>query len=303
MTKIIYQMLILFFMLVIGYIAAKRKILNEESNKVMSRLVIYIASPALLLNTATSGQITGSKQTTLMIIGLSLIFFLVTPLLAKIVTAIVPFTRKNKGTYEAMYCFSNIGFMGIPVMSSIYGSEAVFYCAIFMIPFNMLVYTYGVLLLSQEKDAKIEWKKICNPAVIAALASLVIYFLDIKTHIVFNETVSYLGAMTTPLAMVTIGSTLSFIPLKDVFLDVKMYLFALIKLLLIPVVIFFMFKPFITNTVLLGVMVVISGMPIGSNVTIICNEYGGDYVTVTKGTFISTILCLVTIPILALTIL
>ena len=221
----------------------------------------------------------------------------------KILTLLFPFTRKNNKVYEAMYCFSNLGFMGIPVINAIYGASAIFYLSIFMIPFNVLVYSYGVVLLSEQKRQKIDLKKIANPVVFAAAIALFLYFSGVKTPAVINETVALLGGITTPLAMVTIGSTLALIPLKDVFFDWRMYLFALGKLLLLPVITYVSFKWFIQNELLLGVMVVVSAMPVASNVTIICTEYGGDSHTVTKGTFITTVLSLVTIPILAATIL
>lgn len=303
MTKIIEQMMVLFLMLLVGYILGKRKIFTKESNKVMSRVVIYVANPALLINTVTGGKITGTKMETVTVIGVSVIYFIFAPILAKAIAKMIGFSRKNSGVYEAMYCFSNLGFMGIPVMNAIYGASAIFYISIFMIPFNFLVYTYGIVLLSEEQEKSVDWKKICNPMVVSALVTLIIYFFDIKTPNVFNETVALLGGMTTPLAMITIGSTLSLIPMKAVFFDWRMYVVAMVKLLVFPMITYFVFRLFIQNSLLLGVMTVISAMPVASNVTIICNEYGGDSMVVSKGTFITTLLSLLTIPILAATIL
>lgn len=300
MTQVVNQMIILFFMLLIGYICGKAKVFTQESNLTLSRAVIYIANPALIINTVTSGQITGSKSFTLGIIGFSLLFYLVVPILAKVFTFVIPFTKKNKKTYEALYCFSNCGFMGIPVINALYGAHAVFYVAIFMIPFNILVYTYGILLICGDQDnVKVDLKKIINPVVIASLITLIIYFAGIKTPYVVNETVSLIGAVTTPLAMITIGCNLSFIPIKEVFLDWKMYAYALLRLLLFPVVIWLIFRWFIQDELLLNVMVVIAAMPVASNVTLISNEYGGDVKTIARVTFITTLLSLFSIPVLA----
>ncbi len=301
MTQVINQMIVLFLMLTIGYICGKTKVFSKESNHTLSRVVIYIANPALIINTVTSGQITGDKSYTLLIIGFSALFYIVVPILAKIFTFVVPFTRKNQKTYEALYCFSNCGFMGIPVINALYGPEAIFYVAIFLIPFNILVYTYGILLLSgeQEDKVKINFTKILNPVVIASIITLIIYFLNIKTPYVVNETVSLLGAITTPLAMITIGCNLSFIPVKDVFLDWKMYIYAILRLLLFPVAVWLIFRFFIQDVMLLNVMVVISAMPVAANVTLISNEYGGDSNTVAKATFMTTLISLGSIPILA----
>ena len=196
--------------------------------------------------------------------------------------------------------------MGIPVVNALYGPGAVFYVAIFMVPFNILVYTYGVLLLSaggEGEKVKIDLKKICNPVVVASILTLFIYFTGVKTPYIINETVALLGAVTTPLAMVTIGSNLSFIPIKDVFLDWKMYVYAILRLLVFPIAVWLVFRLFIQDTMLLNIMVVISAMPVAANVTLISNEYGGDAQTISKVTFITTVLSLASIPILAATIL
>ncbi len=306
MTQVINQMVVLFLMLAIGYICGKTKVFSEESNLTLSRAVIYIANPALIINTVTSGQITGTKSYTLLLVGMSALFYVVVPIVAKIFTLTIPFTRKNRNTYQALYCFSNCGFMGIPVINALYGAEAIFYVAIFMIPFNVLVYTYGVLLLSSHeegKQAKIEVKKIFNPVVVASLLTLLIYFTGMKTPYIVNETVALLGAITTPLAMVTIGSNLSLIPLRDVFLDWRMYVFAIFRLLLFPMAIWFVFRWFVQDKMLLNVMTVVAAMPIAANVTLISNEYGGDASTIAKATFMTTLLSLFSIPILAILIL
>ncbi|MDO5520018.1 MAG: AEC family transporter [bacterium] len=299
MAKIISQMIVLFLMILVGYVTGKAKVFTEESNKVMSRVVIYVANPALILNTVTSGQIVGTKLHTLYVIGIGTAYFILVPLLVKVIILVVPFFHTEKKIYQAMLVFTNLGFMGIPVINSIYGPSAVFYIGIFIIPFNLLVYTYGVLLISGETESKIELEKVINPVSVASILTLIIYFLGIKTPGVINETVSLLGSITTPLAMVTIGSNLALVPLKDVFLDWRMYAFAFIKMLLFPILIFFLFSIAIKDKMLLGVLVVITAMPTASNVTLLCNEYDADGTLVAKGTFIGTVVSLVTIPILA----
>lgn len=303
MSKIISQMIILFLMIMVGYITGKAKVFTQESNKVMSRVVIYVANPALILNTVTSGQIVGTKLHTIYIILIGVAYFIVMPILSMLVIKLIPFFKAEKNVYQAMLVFSNLGFMGIPVVNAIYGPSAVFYIGIFIIPFNLLVFTYGVILVSGETIKNIDLKKVINPVSVASIITLILYFGNIKTPYVFNETVSMLGNITTPLAMVTIGSNLALVPTKEVFLDWKMYLFAVIKMLVLPVLVFLIFFAVIEDKMLLGVLVVITGMPTASNVTLLCNEFDSDGALVAKGTFIGTVVSLISIPILAATIL
>lgn len=126
MTNIINQMLILFLMIVVGYITGRCNVFDEDSNKVMSRVVIYVANPALMLNTVTSGQITGTKLHTLYVIGVGTLYFILVPIFVKVIIHVVPFFKKERSVYEAMLIFTNLGFMGIPVINAIYGAGAIF---------------------------------------------------------------------------------------------------------------------------------------------------------------------------------
>lgn len=303
MSKIISQMIILFLMILVGFIAGRAKVFTEESNKVMSRVVIYVANPALILNTVTSGQIVGTKMHTVYIILVGVGYFLLMPLIVKLFVICIPCFRVEKNIYQAMLVFTNLGFMGIPVINAVYGPSAVFYIGILIIPFNLLVYTYGVILISGGTIKDVEMKKVINPVSVASVITLIIYFCNIKTHAIMNETISMLGSITTPLAMVTIGSNLALISLKEVFFDWKMYFFGVIKMLVLPVIIFFIFSIFIKDEMLLGVLIITTAMPTASNVTLLCNEFDADGTLVAKGTFIGTVLSLVSIPILATTIL
>lgn len=303
MTKIIQQMIILFIVMMVGYMAYKKKVFNAEGAKVLTKLVIYIANPALILNSVMNGKIPGTRLENFYIILVAFAYFMVLPLLAKGIVILCSNVFKKRNVFEAMLTFSNLGFMGIPVINAIYGAQAIFYISIFMIPFTILVFTYGILLLSEQEEKKMEWKKIISPVVIASILALAIYFLQIPTPTIMNETISMLGSVTTPVAMVVLGVTLAQIPLKEVFLDYRQYVFAGVKLLILPVIVYGLCHPFISNKLLLGVMVIVSGMPVATNVALICTEYGGDSKEVAKGTFITTVLSIVTIPILAATIL
>lgn len=300
MTNIINQMMILFLIMLVGYIANKKQILTEENNKVLSKLIVHITSPALIINTVTSGTITGSKQETATIIGISFLFYGIIILLAKLICFLVRVKGKERKEYEAMLVFTNLGFMGIPVIDAIYGNQAVFYISIFMIPFNILMFSYGIWLLSSEKETSFELKRILNPCVIAAMIALVIYFFDLKTHVIFNSCVESIGQITSPLAMIVIGVSIALVPLKEVFLDYKIYIFGVIKCFLMPVLMLLLFRPFLSNEMLLGVIVVITGMPVGSNVGIVNTEYGGNSRLVSKGIIISNLVCLASIPVLAI---
>ncbi len=303
MSGIIEQMLILFTIMLFGYLAYKRQIFDDAGSKTMSRLVVNITNPALIISSVVNVEIPGSKFDNMIVILIAFSIYIILPILAVGFRFLLPFSKLKKGDYQAMFVFTNIGFMGIPVANAVLGPSAVFYLSIFMIPFNIMLYSYGTILLTNGSDIKITLSKIMNPCVIAAIVALFIYFLNIPTHNVIRTTASTVGAVTTPVAMMIIGIELAKAKLKDVFLDYRMYLFILVKMILCPIVVWLIYRWFIHNELLLGIIVIVAGMPCGTNLTLLCKEYDQDCTLVSKAIVISTIMALITIPILAATIL
>lgn len=109
-----------------------------------------------------------------------------------------------------------------------------------------------------------------------------------------------LGDITTPAALMVIGSSLADMPVKEMFSNGKIYLFAAFRLLILPMVVFFLYRMFVTDTLLLGVCVIISAMPVATNGTMLCLQYNADEKLMAQGTFITTLASLVTIPVLAM---
>lgn len=300
MSNVIYQMLLLFMMMTVGYIANKTKIMDAESNKKISRLVINITSPAIVLDSVIGNNIE-NKVEVILVFVLATIPYIIFPILSKFVVKLLKTPKKREGTLEAMLVFSNMGFMGIPVISGIYGSDAIFYVSIFMLMFNLAFFSYGISILSEKKDNnKVNFRNIVNPGVVVSIIAVFIFIFEIPVPAILAEGVDLIGNVTTPLVMLVIGSTIAPVPIKEVFLEKKLYLITLLRLMVYPVIIWLLLNKFITNQTLLGVTVLLSGMPTAANVVMACNEYGGDAEFVSKGIFFTTLGSLLTIPILTL---
>lgn len=122
------------------------------------------------------------------------------------------------GLYVFMTTFSNIGFIGFPVMKSIFGDAAIFYTTVFNMVFNMSVYTYGLYIINMGSEAKIDvtWQKIMSPATYSCILALIVYLAHFHAPHVITHTITTVGDITTPLAMMIIGATLARIPFKTV---------------------------------------------------------------------------------------
>lgn len=300
------QMIVLFLMMAVGYLCYKRQILTEEVSKKASAIVVNVANPCMIVSSALTDQQMQRKELlqTLAIVVLMYAFLLI---VAQLLPGILHIQKGSRGAYAAMTVFANIGFMGFPVLAAMYGNGALLYGAVFQIPFNILIYTYGVAVLARKPDAcgkaeldRIEMlKKIFNIGVIACIAAMLIYFLRIPIPSFLQAFITNLGNLTAPLSMMIIGASLAQIPLKELFLDKKLLLFSLVKLLLLPAVWMLMVNRLAEQEILRGVCLVMMATPAGSMTAMLAQQYDGDYETASRGVALTTVLSVVTMPVLS----
>lgn len=295
---IINQMLVLFVIMIIGYIANKKNILDEDTNKKISSLLLNITSPALILSSVVNQSEKGDPNLVLSVVGLSIILYAILPFIGIFLAKILKVPKEDKSLYQFMTIFANIGFMGFPVIESIFGSEAVFFAAIINLIFNIFCYSYGVFLISENNKLSFDIKTLINPGIIVSIISIVIYIINIEVSSIIKETTSLVGGITTPLAMMLIGSSLAQIPIKEVFLERRLYPYTFIKQIIIPIIFFLVLRNFVTNELILGIMIIISGMPVGTITIMFCNEYEGNIKLASKTIFITTLCSIVTVPVL-----
>ena len=347
------QMIVMFLMMAVGYLCYRRQILTEEVSRKVSAIVVNVANPCMILSSALTDQQMQGKELvqTLAIVVMMYAFLLA---VAQLLPRILCIQKESRGAYAAMTVFANIGFMGFPVLAAMYGNGALLYGAVFQIPFNILIYTYGVAVLTRkpgacaktEQDVKAEVdvkaepngktgerqdaqgitaavngmseniengseqqgklqgtveivKKIFNIGVIACIAAMLLYFLQTPVPSFLQAFITNLGNLTAPLSMMIIGASLAQMPLKELFLDKKLLLFSLVKLLLLPAVWMIMVNHVAEQEILRGVCLVMMATPAGSMTAMLAQQYGGDYETASRGVALTTVLSVITMPLLA----
>ncbi|NRY63238.1 hypothetical protein DZE40_004333 [Clostridium beijerinckii] len=298
------QMIILFILMITGYIAKKRNIMNEESDKLFSKLIVNITCPALIIYSVASGERLEDKSMLIYIFVVAIIYYVSIPIISKILMKILKIKKSVQGLYESMLIYSNLGFMGIPVVSSIFGNRAILYISIIMSVCNISLFTYGIFLLTKNNGntgkQTTDIKKFFNAGTISAIIAIGLYIMNISLPEIILEPLKLAGNLTTPLAMLVIGSTLVKFSFKEIIKEKWISIFAIIRLFVLAIIIWYIGHIFINDKLLLGVLVIISGMPVASNIVMMCSEYGGNQEFITKGVFISTLFSVVTIPIIAM---
>lgn len=293
------QMIVLFIMMLVGVYCRKKGIFNDEANKRISSLVVNVANPALIFSSSINQEavIEGMEFVKTFILAWGM--FGVLMVIAFFVPRILRADISEYGTYKTMTIFSNIGFMGFPVIDALYGSEALLYATMFLIPFNVLIYTYGISVMKGEKTG-FQLHKILNVGVISCAVALVIYLTRLPIPVVVENVVDSISALTAPLSMMVIGDSLTKINLKKLFCNGRMLVFSVVKLLLIPIVGVSMIKLLGLNPLLTGVCMIMLATPVGSMNAMLAQEYGGDYELASQGVTITTLLAVVTMPLVSM---
>jgi len=297
--QILQQMIVIFLVMVLGYAAKYWGLMDEQFNKKLSALVMNITMPAMIFaSVATCESLPGTKEIlTILVVACISYAFLI--LAAWLIPPLLRSPRNQSGVFRFILTFGNVGYVGFPVVSAIFGSEAVLYAAIFNIPFNILLFTVGIDFIAPERQ-KFSLKKIVTPCLIISVISAAVALLKIPIPAIIGETADLAGRLSTPAALLIVGATLADMPIKSLAGTVRIYIVSVLKLLVLPVILWLCLKNFVSDPLLLGVAVVISGMPTATNGVLMCFEYGGEQDTMAQGFFFITLLSIVTIPIISL---
>jgi len=292
------QMLVLFILMLVGICCRKCGIFNDESNKRISALVLNVANPALVLSSGINQESAIGGMEFVKTFVLAWAMFGVLMLIAYFIPMILKAEASEYGIYRTMTIFSNVGFMGFPVIAALFGTIALLYASLFLIPFNVLIYTYGISVMKGEKTG-FQLRKILNVGVVSCVITLFIYLTKLPIPIVIENAVDSVSGLAAPLSMMIIGDSLTKVNLKKLFCNARMLVFSGIKLLVIPLVGVSVIKLLGLNPMLTGVCMVMLSTPVGSMNAMLAQQYGGDYELASQGVTITTLLAVVTMPLVS----
>ena len=299
LSNIFIQISVLFILIIVGYIARKKDLLDEDCTSKISSLIMSIFLPSMIIS---SMQIKYSNEMINKIVSLliiSIIMYLTSVVISYLLKFILK-SEKDLGIYQYVIVFSNVGFMGYPVIEAVLGKDAIFYTAIFNLPFNLLTFTLGTYLLSKGQDNySFSLKFLISPVIIAVFIGLCLFVFSIKLPLILNIPLEMLGDITTPLSMLVIGSLLASSSAVECFMNKKLYFVTLIRLIILPLVIYFMLKNRVSDNMLFSIPIVISAMPAAANTAIMADEFGANKSLASQSVFFTTLFSVVTIPLIS----
>jgi len=291
------QMVVIIFAVAVGFTARKKQVITEETTRSLTNFVLTFLMPCKILASVTNGTELPSMESLLEVLKMALVFYGTGVVFLLFVPRLLGGTDKQKGVWRYVMMFPNTAFVGYPIIETMYGTGAVFYAVLLNLPFNLLTYSMAPLLLAGQR--RFSLKQSISPCVVTSFISLVIALVGFRAPALFGTTVSFVGEAAMPLSLIVLGSVLANTPIRGALTSPRIWILSVIRLLVLPVVMLLLMRPLHIDSIVMGVGTLEGGMPCGISGTMISLQYGGDVECITQVILLSTLLSMVTIPIVS----
>ena len=297
-SVLIPKMIVFVVLMVIGYLCAKTNFAGREFTKDASKMVINVFMSATIINSVlvSDARLSGGELLQVMLVLCMSVG--VCWVLGAISCRLVGLGDREP-LFELLVAVMNNMFIALPVVETLFGSQAVFYCSLSCIPFNVLLYTFGIYRLQGgEGKGSVRLRDIFSVPLLATLVALVIFLLRPPVPPVVKELASTMSAATMPLSMIVIGSSLGSVSLLDAFKKGKLYLMCVIRLLLCPLLVWLLAGLMTDDLMLRVTATIIAAAPSGVIVSVLAIQYDRDAVFTSEGVLLSTVFSMLTIPLI-----
>ena len=297
------KLITIFIYILVGFVVARKKIFPEIFTNGISSFLMTVSVPCLII---TSFQVEYTPER----LRLGGIAFLVSVIIIAVGIGIgylnayllrVP--AQDKAVWVYSTAFPNHVFMGWPVMAAIFGQEAIFYAAFANLAFSAYAYTFGIWIF-QKYGQKGEKKQslrsvLLTPINVALVIAMIMFVTGLRLPASIEGAVDGFGSITTPLAMFYVGTILAANRLREVFADRRVYMISFLRLILVPLLVLFLARPFVSDPISYGTLVIGNAMPVAAYCAIYAGAYRNNVQLASRFVSVTSILCLITIPFFA----
>ncbi|EEH98975.1 MULTISPECIES: AEC family transporter [Clostridium] len=290
------KIIALFLIILIGVYGTKKHIINDDVNKGLRRILLEITLPLLVINSFSFSFDEGMGRNIITAFIYSILFMILGGIISYIL--LKPLKGEKKKILHFANFFSNCGFIGFPIINSIFGAEGVVYTSIFNMVFTIFLWTYGVMIFSDKLSKENIKKVLLNPSIIAVYIGIPIMIFNIKLPASILDTTKIVGDMTAPISMIIVGSILSKVKIKSIFKEASVYYGALIKLIVIPLAIYMIKLIIKDNSSVIDTIIVIQAMPAAAMTSIFAADFDKEKEYGAIVVFVTTLLSIITIPVI-----
>ena len=297
LSNLLHLQITIFTLILAGYLLTKLQILSADARKPLSDLLINFVLPC---NIIASFFIEFNKKILLdcaAIFAASICIQIFAIIISKYCYPKATPSRLPVLRYGTIV--SNAGFMGNPIAQGLYGDQGLLYASIYLIPLRSVMWSYGVYCFTKTKGKGIAKKILTHPCILSVLIGLFLMITQLQLPKGIEQAVRYAGNANTVLSMIVIGNILAEINVSEIF-DRKAWYFCAIRLCVIPAVVFAGCHFAGIDELVKQVCVVLTGMPAAATTAILASKYDGDAHFAAKIIFLSTLLSMVSVPLLCI---
>ena len=292
---LLQQTIIMFALMLLGLLLSRRGMITEQGSRDLSNVLLYAVIPCVILRSYMSEFSTEKLRA----MGLSALIAVIAFAASIAVAYLTCGTRHRIENFAV--AFGNAGFIGIPLVTAVFGPEAAFYVVSFSTFANLLQWTYGIVIISGKKETMNLRMVFVNPVFISMVIGIALFVLQPTLPTVVSGTIGYIADGNTVLAMIILGYYLSKVQLRGLFADVRLYLFSALRLLVVPAVTILVFLPFpFARGEITLITLIAAATPIASSTAIFAQKFDQDYRRAVSYVCLSTILSVATLPLVML---
>lgn len=289
-------MVMLFTMVILGYAACKLGYMGDKFDKKLSSIVVDITCPLLVLSSVMGDEMP-DRSLILPLVGVGFLTYIILLVFGFWVPRFISKNHDDQGMIGFSLMFANVGFIGYPIVASIFGPKAVFYAALLNVPNTFFIFTAGVMLVKGEYSIRqFNPKVLLSPALIGAFIAALLVAFGVHTPEMIARPITMVGNITVPAALMIIGSSMARLPLREIIGSGKVYATSFLRLVIVPLSVYFLFRLCGVNTLINNINTVVIAMPVASFGTMFCMKYGRNPSLMTEATFITTLFSIITIP-------
>lgn len=293
-------MVMLFTMVILGYAACKLGYMGDKFDKKLSSIVVDITCPLLVLSSVMGDEMP-DRSLILPLVGVGFLTYIILLVFGFWVPRFISKNHDDQGMIGFSLMFANVGFIGYPIVASIFGPKAVFYAALLNVPNTFFIFTAGVMLVKGEYSIRqFNPKVLLSPALIGAFIAALLVAFGVHTPEMIARPITMVGNITVPAALMIIGSSMARLPLREIIGSGKVYATSFLRLVIVPLSVYFLFRLCGVNTLINNINTVVIAMPVASFGTMFCLKYGRNPSLMTEATFITTLFSIITIPLITL---
>lgn len=297
LSALIEKMFIFVVLMLIGYFCTRTGYLGKAFAADASRLVVNVFMSATIVNSGIADEMmmTGGEIAQAMLV--LCVTIVICQLVGSIACRVLPLDKEKAPLFELLTAVMNNVFIAMPVLDTLFGTRAVLYCSLSCLPFNVLLYTYGTARLQSTGGKGVRLKDIFSMPLIATFIAMFLLITRLPLPGALRSLIGAMADATMPMSMIVIGASLGSVSLFDALKDWRLYAMSALRLIVCPILVYFVVGFMTQDFVLLVSAVVIAACPSAVVVSVLTIQYGKDAVFTSEGILLSTVLSMLTIPV------